>query len=105
MNDVAGVSFFFLILVGLSLIVPTAMIVMGWIHLHQCPVEPNVPIYLIVGGKSSFVHNETELLVQFFQYRSLCIATIDSTWLPIPSRGFDLYVAINPFQHRLVYSR
>jgi len=38
------------ICVGLVLAVPIAMIVMGSRYLHECPAEPYIPIYLIVGG-------------------------------------------------------
>ena len=35
---------------GLTVILPVSMIIIGAIHLHDCPVEPNIPKYLIVGG-------------------------------------------------------
>ena len=36
---------------GLTVIIPVCMIIIGAIHLHDCPVEPCIPIFLIVGGK------------------------------------------------------
>lgn len=36
--------------IGLVLAIPLAMIIVGAIHLHDCPIERFIPIYLIVGG-------------------------------------------------------
>jgi len=38
---------------GLTIMVPVCMIIIGAIHLHDCPVEPCIPIFLIVGGSFS----------------------------------------------------
>ncbi|XP_067663619.1 transmembrane protein 272-like [Haliotis asinina] len=38
------------ILIGLFMAIPVAMIVMGSIHLDNCPAERYIPIYLIVAG-------------------------------------------------------
>ena len=35
---------------GISLILPIAMLVIGFIHKERCQVQPMIPTYLIVGG-------------------------------------------------------
>lgn len=35
--------------------VPIAQIIFGSLYIKQCPVEPRIPIYLIVAGTSMFV--------------------------------------------------
>ena len=41
----------FLILVISTIIgLPLGMITIGSIHLHDCPAQPNLPIFLIVAG-------------------------------------------------------
>ncbi|XP_064608113.1 transmembrane protein 272-like [Liolophura sinensis] len=39
-----------LVILGLSTALPIAMIVIGSMYLHDCPVERYIPIYLVVGG-------------------------------------------------------
>nr|XP_045581220.1 transmembrane protein 272-like [Procambarus clarkii] len=34
----------------LAMAVPVLMVIMGVQYLHDCPLEPNIPIYLLVGG-------------------------------------------------------
>ncbi|XP_076245405.1 uncharacterized protein LOC143185955 isoform X2 [Calliopsis andreniformis] len=38
------------ILIGLTIVVPVAMIVIGGIYLNDCPQGEYIPIYLLVGG-------------------------------------------------------
>jgi len=38
---------------GLTVIIPLCMIIIGAVHLNDCPVEPSIPIFLIVGGSFS----------------------------------------------------
>jgi len=34
----------------IPLAIPVLMIIFGSVYLHECPVQPNIPIFLIVGG-------------------------------------------------------
>ncbi|CAH1778449.1 unnamed protein product [Owenia fusiformis] len=45
------------ICVGLVLAIPISMIVMGSVHLHNCPRERMIPIYLIVAGVFGIIKN------------------------------------------------
>ncbi|XP_074651057.1 transmembrane protein 272-like isoform X2 [Tubulanus polymorphus] len=45
------------IMVALVLAIPIAMIVIGSIYLHDCTIEPYIPIYLIVGGVFGVIKN------------------------------------------------
>ena len=36
---------------GVTVFIPICMIVIGSIHFHDCPAEPYIPLFLIVGGK------------------------------------------------------
>ncbi|XP_060606648.1 transmembrane protein 272-like isoform X2 [Ruditapes philippinarum] len=45
------------IAMGVFLAIPIAMIVMGAIHLNDCPAERMIPIYLIVGGSFGILKN------------------------------------------------
>lgn len=42
--------FLFIILVSFVLLLPIAMIVIGILFIHSCPVQPRIPIYLVVLG-------------------------------------------------------
>ncbi|XP_070552905.1 transmembrane protein 272-like [Ptychodera flava] len=44
-----------LVVAGISLSVLIAMIVIGAIYKDQCPAQPNIPIFLIVGGTVTIV--------------------------------------------------
>ena len=44
-----------IVFLGLFSAVPIAMICMGALHKDQCPMEPWIPIFLIVGGAVSLV--------------------------------------------------
>ena len=35
---------------SITIVIPVCMIIIGSIHLNDCPVEPSIPIFLIVGG-------------------------------------------------------
>lgn len=38
------------VLLIIVIAVPVLMVIMGVQYLHDCPLEPNIPIYLLVGG-------------------------------------------------------
>lgn len=38
------------IILGVTIVVPICMIVMGSIYLHECPQGEYIPVYLLVGG-------------------------------------------------------
>lgn len=38
---------------SITVVIPVSMIIIGSLHLNDCPVEPNIPIFLIVGGSFS----------------------------------------------------
>lgn len=44
-----------LIFAGLICTIPTAMVFMGIQHLHQCPMEKWIPIWMIVAGSGLFM--------------------------------------------------
>ena len=37
---------------GITIIIPLCMIAIGSVYFDECPAEPYIPIFLIVGGKS-----------------------------------------------------
>lgn len=39
------------VILGVTIIIPICMIVMGLIYLHDCPQGEYIPVYLLVGGK------------------------------------------------------
>lgn len=39
------------IILGVTIVIPICMIVMGSIYLHDCPQGEYIPVYLLVGGK------------------------------------------------------
>jgi len=39
------------IILGVTIVIPIWMIVMGSIYLYDCPQGEYIPIYLLVGGK------------------------------------------------------
>ncbi|XP_070554345.1 transmembrane protein 272-like isoform X2 [Ptychodera flava] len=47
--------------IGIIMAIPIAMIVMGSLYLHDCPIEPYIPIYLIVGGCFGVLKNLVSL--------------------------------------------
>lgn len=38
---------------SVTVVIPICMIVIGSIHFNDCPAEPNIPLFLIVGGELS----------------------------------------------------
>ena len=38
---------------SITIVIPFCMIVIGSVYFHDCPAEPNIPIFLIVGGSFS----------------------------------------------------
>ena len=38
---------------SITVVIPFCMIVIGSVYFHDCPAEPYIPIFLIVGGKIS----------------------------------------------------
>ena len=36
---------------SITVVIPFCMIVIGSVYFHDCPAEPYIPIFLIVGGK------------------------------------------------------
>lgn len=38
---------------SITIVIPVAMIVVGSVYFHDCPAEPYIPIFLIVGGSFS----------------------------------------------------
>ena len=39
---------------SITVVIPFCMIVIGSVYFHDCPAEPYIPIFLIVGGNLSF---------------------------------------------------
>lgn len=54
----------FLICFGLMMILPISSIVLGVIHRHHCPIDVNIPIYLIVSGTVGLVVHILELFTK-----------------------------------------
>lgn len=44
------------IILGITIVIPICMIVMGSIYLHECPQGEYIPVYLLVGGKEINYH-------------------------------------------------
>ena len=38
---------------SITVVIPVCMIVIGSVYFHDCPAEPYIPIFLIVGGEES----------------------------------------------------
>merc|ERR1712183_236949 len=51
----AGTTCCTIVFLGLFSAIPIAMICMGALHKDQCPMEPWIPIFMIVGGAVSLV--------------------------------------------------
>ncbi|CAB3366596.1 Hypothetical predicted protein [Cloeon dipterum] len=43
--------------IGLAVVVPFAMVVVGTLYYHDCPVEPKIPLFLVVGGAITLINN------------------------------------------------
>lgn len=39
------------IILGVTIVIPICMIVMGSVYLRECPQGEYIPVYLLVGGK------------------------------------------------------
>ena len=37
--------------VGLVFGVPLTLLVVGSLYVHECPIEPGIPVWMIVGGE------------------------------------------------------
>ncbi|XP_038056533.1 transmembrane protein 272-like [Patiria miniata] len=55
----------FTILMAVILIVPIAMVVMGAVHIDDCPVQRLIPIFLIVSGSVYIVKTILDLAVRY----------------------------------------
>ena len=42
---------------SVTVVIPICMIVIGSIHFNDCPAEPNIPLFLIVGGEWCSLYN------------------------------------------------
>jgi hypothetical protein len=40
-----------MIVIGITILIPICMLVVGAVYFNDCPVESHIPIYLIVGGE------------------------------------------------------
>ena len=59
---------------SVTVVIPICMIVIGSIHFNDCPAEPYIPLFLIVGGKYL-----TDFIRSFFnpyQLQSLTTSTL-----------------------------
>ncbi|BFZ14654.1 hypothetical protein BsWGS_17693 [Bradybaena similaris] len=56
--------------------IPVSMLAMGTSYLEECPKEPKIPIYLLVGGISSFIHL---CILIWQQKRSRAFMLLDDT--------------------------
>lgn len=45
------------IIVGITVVIPLSMIIVGSVNVHKCPAEPYLPIFLIVGGVFGVLKN------------------------------------------------
>ncbi|RDD47640.1 hypothetical protein TrispH2_000878 [Trichoplax sp. H2] len=57
-------TFGFTIFLGIFLAIPISLIVIGAIYKDQCPVQPKIPIYLIVLGSFGLLKNLLDLCQQ-----------------------------------------
>ena len=44
---------------SITVVIPVCMIVIGSVYFHDCPAEPYIPIFLIVGGEDSGLRTES----------------------------------------------
>ena len=45
---------------SITVVIPVCMIVIGSVYFHDCPAEPYIPIFLIVGGEDSGLRTESK---------------------------------------------
>ena len=71
-NSLAVALLFGLIKYGMYLSFPlhVAMLVMGFLHRNDCPVNARIPWYLIFGGKYSSVSNNSTGTIIYFGKKS-----------------------------------
>lgn len=50
LNSILHISVGCTIILGVTIVIPICMIVMGSIYLHDCPQGEYIPVYLLVGG-------------------------------------------------------
>ena len=53
---------------SITIVIPVCMIVIGSVYLYDCPAEPCIPIFLIVGGKYCQSNIFWLISVLFIQY-------------------------------------
>lgn len=51
-EPLVGKSIIVALTVAIVIVVPVSMVVIGLFRLHDCPAEPFIPIFLVVGGKN-----------------------------------------------------
>ena len=47
---------------SVTIVIPLAMIVVGSIYFDDCPAEPHIPVFLIVGGDRIVEQKEVALI-------------------------------------------
>ncbi|XP_038066149.1 uncharacterized protein LOC119736195 [Patiria miniata] len=57
------------ILITLWPTIPVSMVVMGAVFIHDCPLEPKIPIYLLVTGACYFPRTLLDVVVRFCRPR------------------------------------
>ena len=84
---------------SVTVVIPICMIVIGSIHFNDCPAEPNIPLFLIVGGERALVLDKVRVLHSSVSlqapFRFL------STWL-VWSLGSDKMILQIKIRHSLL---
>lgn len=60
-------TFFFIIFLVILMFLPLSMITVGAVYHDDCPRQPNVPVFLIVGGVLALVRNAVEMAARVMQ--------------------------------------
>ncbi len=60
----------FTVLMALALAIPIAMIIVGAVHVNDCPVQSLIPVYLIVSGCIHIVKTLLDLCVRYKRKRN-----------------------------------
>jgi hypothetical protein len=95
------------IAIGLVLAVPLAMIIVGAIHLKDCPIERFIPIYLIVGGCFGVVQS---LMTTSFRVRNQRKKKEEDNAKPHPASGiiscflFAWFIAGSVWVYRIFHT-
>lgn len=73
-------------MIGLTIVVPICMVLIGSLYLNDCPVEKYIPIYLIVGGKTEILLNvpQSEYLM-YPRFLVKVLSDCSSSFLPLES--------------------